>query len=222
MFYSGEATNPLLQPAVRLLTSVSVSTGVMSVSVPGASAATPAGRRLLAGTADNLVAAEAAISDVLRIPVNITIPSYALYIEILMNGVRADAYVNAPNLLHSEVLRGIAEDLTEPDQENIYMQGVDAAGPNATYLSFIADNYNTPPGAQPSQAPPPAVLLHECSRKKRLAPLARRAAPPTVAEGGCASRLAIYHLLLMLFSETLLRPLTHTHTHTVHPLPGHR
>lgn len=84
-FYSGEAATGV--PVLRLLSSSSLATGVMSLTVPGSSVSTPAGRHLLASGPGAAITANISqvLTNLLKVPVDVSVTSYSIYFDITVN-----------------------------------------------------------------------------------------------------------------------------------------
>lgn len=116
-FYSGEATTGV--PQLRLLSSTSLATGVMSLSVPGSAAATPAGRKLLQGgpTSSSVAAVSSTLSRVLAVPVTVAVASYSIYFEVTIQGLPYTNYVSQTQ--QTALLAAMSDDLSEPMAKDV-------------------------------------------------------------------------------------------------------
>lgn len=140
LFYSAESTTGT-GPQLRLLVATSIATGAMSAALPGRVASTPAGRRILADTrAQDSIAAS--LSQTLGVPVIVSVASYALYVEVVIQGLSLASY-RATSTLQAGLVDGFSDDLANSDVTDIFVKSVSQSplGPNGVMIAFLIDGY---------------------------------------------------------------------------------
>lgn len=142
-FYSAESTSVQV-PQLRLLLATSIASGAMSAAFPGRSAGTPAGRRALGVGTDSQQAVSASLSAALGVPVNVSVTSYSISINMTIQGLSLNTYKSSLPIQNA-IQGGLGVDAADPATENIYVKSSQAAGPNGVQLNILVDGYDSAP-----------------------------------------------------------------------------
>lgn len=142
-FYSAESTAGQ-GPQLRLLLATSLATGVMSASLPGRAASTPAGRRALAADTDSQATVSAALAQALGLPVVVTVASYSLSADLLIQGLTLDRYQQSVGV-QTAIQEGIGADISDPESSNVYIKSVQSVNKTGVRVSLMVDGYDSAP-----------------------------------------------------------------------------